>query len=44
MKTKRNFEEEEVRFIAGQLIQALFYVHSFDVVFGDLNPDNVLLN
>ena len=41
---KKFFDESEVKFIAMQLTLALGYVHQQNIVFCDVNPDNVVVD
>jgi len=43
LEDDRSLPEEEVRIIARQLVQALYYLHSNRVIHRDMKPQNVLL-
>jgi serum/glucocorticoid-regulated kinase 2 len=44
LKKFRTFPEAMVRFFAAELVCALSHLHSLDVVYRDLKPENVLLD
>lgn len=44
LKKFRSFPEDMVRFYAAELISALQHLHSLDIVYRDLKPENVLLD
>jgi len=41
---KGNFSEDRARFYAAQIISVLQYMHSNDIMYRDLKPENVLLS
>lgn len=40
----RRFEEEQVKFIAAQILVGLGYLHANKIVHRDLKPENVLMD
>jgi len=44
LKTLRKFSEEMVRFYAVQLVLAIDYMHSKNILYRDLKPENILLD
>ncbi len=44
LKKMRTFPEPMVRFFAAELVCALSHLHSLDIVYRDLKPENVLLD
>ena len=43
MKKKKHFTEEEALFYLTQLLLALEYLHSKDLIHRDLKPSNILI-
>ncbi len=39
----RRFNLDQTRIIAGQVVTALEYIHSQNIVYGDLKPDNIVV-
>ena len=37
------FEEEESRFFIAEILLAIEYIHSLDVIYRDLKPENILI-
>ena len=37
------FEEEETRFFIAEVLLAIEYIHSLDVIYRDLKPENILI-
>eukprot|EP00282_Hemiselmis_andersenii_P043019 CAMPEP_0172066180 /NCGR_PEP_ID=MMETSP1043-20130122/11025_1 /TAXON_ID=464988 /ORGANISM="Hemiselmis andersenii, Strain CCMP441" /LENGTH=490 /DNA_ID=CAMNT_0012726325 /DNA_START=273 /DNA_END=1742 /DNA_ORIENTATION=+ len=44
MSTERRFSEERSRFYASEIILALQYIHSMDIIYRDLKPENILID
>ncbi len=43
LNTKMNLTIDEIRIIVAQIIEAIFYMHSKGIVYGDLKAENILL-
>eukprot|EP01050_Picozoa_sp_SAG11_P006545 SAG11_NODE_511_length_8847_cov_3.611911_6_plen_154_part_00 len=43
-KGARHFSEEEAQFLCAELVCAIGHLHSLEIVFRDLKPENVLLS
>lgn len=41
---KQIFEENEARFYIAEVILAIEYIHSLNVIYRDLKPENILIN
>jgi serum/glucocorticoid-regulated kinase 2 len=44
MQEKQRFSEEMTKFYAAQVILALEYLHKKGIVYGDIKPENMLVN
>ena len=44
LSKKRKFTEDQTRFYAAQIVIALEHMHSKDIIYRDLKPENVLLD
>lgn len=44
MRTQRRFAEEHVAFYSAQIVAALNYLHSNDILYRDLKPENILVS
>ena len=44
LKIHRVFPQETVKILTAEILVALEYLHSCDVIYGDLKPENVLLS
>lgn len=44
LKLKRNFSEETTKILTAEILVALEHLHSREIVYGDLKPENVLLD
>jgi serine/threonine protein kinase len=43
-KKDRSFSNERSRFYAAEVLLGLEHIHSFDIVYRDLKPNNILLD
>jgi serine/threonine protein kinase len=43
LKRSGSLDDEAVRFISGELVAALYYIHQQGFVYSDLKPENILL-
>jgi len=43
IKRNGSIDEESTRFVVGEMIAALNYIHDLGFVFGDLKPENILI-
>ena len=44
LKAARKFDEKRVKFYAAEIILAVEYLHSKNIIYRDLKPENVLLD
>ena len=44
LRSSQKFDEKRVRFYAAEIILALEYLHSKNIIYRDLKPENVLLD
>lgn len=44
LKNARRFSEERTKFYTAEILLALEYLHSQDIIYRDLKPENILLD
>ena len=44
LNKKRRFNEQEIIFYAAEIILAIEYLHSKQIIYRDLKPENILLS
>lgn len=43
MSQRHSFDEKTARFIAGCVVEAFDYLHSHNIIYRDLKPENLML-
>ena len=44
LQKKRLFTEDQAKFYVAQIVLALEYLHSHDIIYRDLKPENIIID